>query len=727
MSLEQCDVEKDIIAFVKERSTGQEIPDPPKYINFLDGNSAYSLDHDNYSLAQFPRASNPQYRTRDSSLISGSEEVTQTAAAPHSSQIDFMLASLSVLSPTSAENQITSKTPVTSVAVGSGGDRIITARENTKSSINTISKGLKDSVALQYPDETLSSAHSSPVHRGRSPSGESNFSQTTTISSGSDNELSTPTKKRTNLLTKLDKTPVTASKKKSGWTSPFKRKSKNDIDAGFDDDECDYIRPNNTSSYAVNQVFSKSSFEPSSRSSSPGKSAVSTPYGSLERYGSTPIKYGMSDVRGTPASERSVVGKNRSSIDNSDPSDPRAQYVLSVGDNAFEVSPSKSKNKNEAALASDAEDPIAAALANLKGGEMHIAPRVFEKQYGIGSQHKANNGARRVPSYSAPTSPQNNTVKSNANGVPPPSHMRQPDFEAALKQSNLMPPAQAITAQELRNTAHEYATKTQEIFQGPNRGGSRSYQGRGQVVTTGYSPQQRPVQQREQQQYRPPSSKSQYNSPVNRGSSGYDQQHSQQQQEPYRSRSRADLGHQRDMYFGEPPQSAVVPQSISPNPQTMSRPRSAFAYASSDEAMTEPTRSRSRVSTYEGSPSGVSPQQRQQRPVSRQYQQSGSPRKIYQNSPTEMYDRPKSKSALDVRRPEPIELPQFSRDGREVIAYARALYDYRAMIPEEVTFRKGDMMLVLLMQEDGWWETEVLGPRARPQLGLAPSNFLQTV
>ncbi|KAI5283436.1 hypothetical protein KEM52_003373, partial [Ascosphaera acerosa] len=34
VSLEDCEVEKDIACFIRERGTGQEIPDPPKFINF---------------------------------------------------------------------------------------------------------------------------------------------------------------------------------------------------------------------------------------------------------------------------------------------------------------------------------------------------------------------------------------------------------------------------------------------------------------------------------------------------------------------------------------------------------------------------------------------------------------------------------------------------------------------------------------------------------------------
>lgn len=67
LSLENCEVEKDVQGFIKERGTGQEIPDPPKYINFVRGdiNDTHSetSEDDNYSVAQFPRTINPSYRT----------------------------------------------------------------------------------------------------------------------------------------------------------------------------------------------------------------------------------------------------------------------------------------------------------------------------------------------------------------------------------------------------------------------------------------------------------------------------------------------------------------------------------------------------------------------------------------------------------------------------------------------------------------------------------------
>jgi hypothetical protein len=66
LSLEKMEVETDILTFIKERGTGQEIPDPPKYINFrrgdVDSQSEMSED-DSYSVAQFPRSINPQFRS----------------------------------------------------------------------------------------------------------------------------------------------------------------------------------------------------------------------------------------------------------------------------------------------------------------------------------------------------------------------------------------------------------------------------------------------------------------------------------------------------------------------------------------------------------------------------------------------------------------------------------------------------------------------------------------
>ena len=56
---------------------------------------------------------------------------------------------------------------------------------------------------------------------------------------------------------------------------------------------------------------------------------------------------------------------------------------------------------------------------------------------------------------------------------------------------------------------------------------------------------------------------------------------------------------------------------------------------------------------------------------------------------------------------------------------ARAVYSYTAAIPEELSFAKGDVMAVLRLQDDGWWEAEHTGPK-KGRAGLVPSNYLQS-
>ena len=53
------------------------------------------------------------------------------------------------------------------------------------------------------------------------------------------------------------------------------------------------------------------------------------------------------------------------------------------------------------------------------------------------------------------------------------------------------------------------------------------------------------------------------------------------------------------------------------------------------------------------------------------------------------------------------------------------MYSYQAMIPEELSFQKGDTMAILRVQDDGWWEAEVVGQMGGS--GLAPSNYLQQI
>ncbi|KAK9373592.1 uncharacterized protein V1513DRAFT_480261 [Lipomyces chichibuensis] len=714
LSLENCEIEKDICTFVKERGTGQEIPDPPKYINFMDGTS-YRPDHNDYSLAQFPRVMNPQFRTSSpqprTAQVSTEQtnggiddEISVSSSQAQTTQLDAMLTSLSVADNHRSDRskavettrQNSRSTPANESESPRSARGLTSTSADTNSKLMTNRKPLQ-SVVLPFPDEGLSSAQSSPVHspihRPVSMSGESVYSNPTTISSNSDDDAETPLKKIEN------RTPTKETEKRSGWTSPFRRRSRNDIQTAWVDDEPakSYTSPHGNREKLSQQL--------DSRSSSPAKAPASL---------SKPSTLGYLVSKTPSMSNKSLYERPPSAdFEGAEPIDPRANVVLSVGGNHFDVTSSQIQPKTSRASAypskadNDAIDPIAAALADLKSPD----GKSGQKYYGIGIKPaNRSNGGRRVPSYSAPSSPSTSPGVRH-NEVPPPSHntpMPQPNF-GVPKSSSLVAPPQAITAAEMRQTANEYAARTQEMFQG----GASPAQSRPTLGSPSRATQGRPVSRQDSHtrtvspSISPSSQSMQHRQYPYLGSHGSaspgSRPPSRHQQPEYRPPSSGG-----DVYFG---------QDMSPSPQRrappyssmMGRPRSAYGYV--PEGQQQPPRSASRNrGGYDSSPIQQGPprQQQYQRGLGSQY--------------PEMYNRLKSKSAMEMR-PQPTELPAYSRDGREVIGYARAMYDYRAAIPEEVSFRKGDILLILHIQEDGWWEAEVFGPRSRPQLGLAPSNF----
>lgn len=70
--------------------------------------------------------------------------------------------------------------------------------------------------------------------------------------------------------------------------------------------------------------------------------------------------------------------------------------------------------------------------------------------------------------------------------------------------------------------------------------------------------------------------------------------------------------------------------------------------------------------------------------------------------------------------------PKVTADGREILSFARALYDYQAAAPEEIGFGQGDVLAITEVRDDGWWVGEVCGLR-RGRRGLVPSNFFTRV
>ncbi|KAI0069934.1 hypothetical protein K474DRAFT_1713771 [Panus rudis PR-1116 ss-1] len=67
----------------------------------------------------------------------------------------------------------------------------------------------------------------------------------------------------------------------------------------------------------------------------------------------------------------------------------------------------------------------------------------------------------------------------------------------------------------------------------------------------------------------------------------------------------------------------------------------------------------------------------------------------------------------------------YTEDGRGILFYVKAMYDYQATIDEEFDFQAGDIIAVTDTPEDGWWSGELLDEaRRQPGRTVFPSNFV---
>lgn len=84
-------------------------------------------------------------------------------------------------------------------------------------------------------------------------------------------------------------------------------------------------------------------------------------------------------------------------------------------------------------------------------------------------------------------------------------------------------------------------------------------------------------------------------------------------------------------------------------------------------------------------------------------------------------------------------IPLYASNGRPVLRRVLARYRHRAEHPGELEFEKGDVLLVLEPQNDGWSLCEIdtgeisvdgwwmCGANGSGNFGLAPDNFLVNV
>ncbi|KAL8871447.1 MAG: hypothetical protein Q9174_002720 [Haloplaca sp. 1 TL-2023] len=632
LSLESCEVEKDISSFIQERGTGQEIPDPPKYINFCRGDlndtASEASDDDNYSVAQFQRTLNPAFRT--------SSPQPSTYESHHDPQSDLAvkMGHMQAHTPPSRETTMTPQKamhqppPVIDYR----------AQAQTQAPYQHKIDDLAPVPHNEYPTDGMTmfcrtappserSSVASPM-RPSSRDSQSEYSNPTSFSS-----QEPPSGKQSPI--KHDMPSMSPSKqvqkKRSGFfsNSPFRRKSKHEKDGRDGQSNSNMTTPT-----------ARNTWGPSSRDAASNRSSPTRQYG------------------------QGIETRDFQSEPSPEPVDPRANFQLNVGPNVFDVaSPDNQRQRSPAKAQAHGLDPIAQALADLKG---------------VGKQSSVRMSADRYAGVTTPGPGMNGDVAAAKRGTPPPSyHDPQPI-------RRLDPPKPAFTSAQMKQTTRNYVGQNQDMY-GSSRPGTR---GSGDVPRSASPLPMRSTSPRpgyNGQQHARSASPNPYGT-------------NRPRQTPNVSPAKAPYANGNTSRYHSPND---IRRSASPQPQYTQQQR-----PNSSGGM------QLQLTPGDSGTGGATQRARGQSSVRPLTYYGG------QQAPSENNAgaRNRSKSVANGR--------QYTKDGRPILEFARALYLYNAAIPEELSFAKGDVLAVLNMQDDGWWEAEVTGKNGRP--GLVPSNYLQT-
>ncbi|TVY14017.1 Septation protein imp2 [Lachnellula arida] len=673
LSLENCEVEKDIIAFIRDHGTGQEIPDPPKYINFRRGDVSDSQseasEDESYSVAQFQRTINPAYRSSSpqpstyeshhdpQSALSQdlrhdlgtppSREATLTPqkAVPdrtRQQQPDYQAQPSKLQFEQSQHGPLAAQAQPSKLQFDQPQHGPLAAVPHDPYPMDGMTM-----LCRTGPPSERSSAHS-PM-RPSSRDSNSEYSNPTSFSS-----QEPPSGKTSPIKQAGPPAEKMVLKKKSGFfQSPFRRKSNREKDGAA-------MAPSNRNTWAASRTTA----------------AQNTPSRRPQIYSQDSQNMISDRPSGSP-----------------EPIDPRASFQLNVGNNVFDVQTPDRKGKVTQNSSSQEEDldPIAQALAELKGVTKASSSRVSADKY-----HGIATPAPGASPTSRPGGAQmaNGALMGGMRGTPPPSYDQPP-------MQRLGAPQPAHTSKAMQQTRQKYEDQTRNMFtakaqpdaRGGYPSGSQSRPGtRGNDIPRATSPapprsaSPRPGMHVDTRQgYRSASP------------NPYGSQHARTQSTGPQKRG-SDQGYYRQASPNE------VARAVSPAPfREQERPGSSHM---SGEMSIQLAPGQNEGYGSQGRSSGRAGGYETARPVT-YYGGGGS----QQGSAS----RSRSKSVADVR--------QFNREGRPILHFARAMYMYQAAIPEELSFAKGDIMAVLRLQDDGWWEAEVAGKNGRP--GLVPSNYLQ--
>lgn len=786
VALEKCDVTEDFKTFIRERGTGNEIMDPPEFIDYTSGNTSYN-NPQTYSFAQFSRSTTLDVESQDYYDTNNASSMMSRSIAPsngaRSSGASFAIDStMSLNAPqfnrdtnnTSTQSYSNSRSSFADTATTSPAVNYAT-QNNRSSFADTTTTSPAVNYAAQnnrssYIDSNANTTYSdSNAHSTQSFSNSKlSYTDTNNISTASSNleskyqnipiisgpdesnidenprspYISAPpiaTEKPKPVAPTIQASP--AEEPRRTWASPFSRKSRKDL----------------------NKNWNVSTSPSAERSNTLGSSANNTPE--------------------TSTSPRKGVST-----------------MLSMGGNMFDlgVSPfDQQRARSSSPVKSFAkDDPLVMALEKLKTTDTPAEPDQSESisrggsntvnPYGVlgnSSSGSNNKAGKRVPSRSAPVSPLRNNGSST---------MRN-DSSVSL-----VPPAPAFTATKMKSTKVKYSTQTKEMFdydsslnssvsrqqsfdnrprsnasfrgdQISHRSSNASFR-RPQTMYDTYQPPSQEFDRHGSYISRSPSPNPMYNrngsvspSPYSNGRSGsvspspYSNGHNRSvSPSPYSNdlrRSASPNPHDmhrgsvspnpQDMHRGSvSPNPHDMRRAASPNPHEMHRSRSPIPPSSHDmhrgsvsprpsyRRSASPNPGASYGAGYQANSRSASPNPYQ--PPANVYARTNSARSgVYSGSqspsqydldtPHVQYEDGRRSNRSSIASAGPAGLPAVARDGRPVAKYCRAVYDYNAQMEEEVSFRAKDILLVVKMLADGWWEAEVLGTG---RMGLAPNNFL---
>lgn len=679
LSLEDCDVAKDITSFIKEGGTGQEIPDPPKFINFARGDAdtaSLSSEDVDYSVAQFARTMNPAYRAN-----SPQPSVFESHHDPNNPLAREM--GLGGTKPVPADEVDVPPPREPAQAVQSPRSQ---SRPGTQQSFHASAKSIQPDPRLvqaqqqahqqyqqrevphnDYPLDGMTqfcrigppSERGAPPGPGRPVSRDSNSDYSNPTSFSSVEPPSGSASPGKPLSQPPPPQPVEQSqvqKKKALFqSSPFARRKS---------------RPeNDTISIAPS---SRNTWAPPSRPTNTENSSPTRQFGRGSR------GVDLHDGRSTSP----------------EPVDPRANFQLNIGNNVFDVdSPDKKKAAPKNADPGEELDPIAQALAELKGvtKQGSNATRVSaDRFHGLATPQPP--GTPSVGSQlpgGAPTPLTNVNLNAAKRGTPPPQYDPPP-------MSRLGAPQPAHTARQMQKTTQMYIDQKANMF---NTGSSSRPSTRGgpaQEAPRATSPaparaiSPRPTYASQKPPQSPvtshravspnPYASSTANSRPRANTAG-----ASQAQNPYgtptargsytssvRGASPAGYGNAARAVSPQPayaqsstrPSSRAAPSSraVSPQPafrQSYDRPSS----SRSDMALQlapGPGSERGEGSVYGGSVRGGG----SQRPQSSYYGGGGGASDL-SHSPSQLSTRVRSKSVAEPR--------QYTRDGRMILHYCKFL------------------------------------------------------